>query len=470
MFMNRKKMNYPLRVKNSFYFCLVVVCFFSCLLNTDVAKALSKNSFIIYEHDHHKGKKRTFSDITKNYSENKIYSIKGTKLHDEVSSMKWNFQKGIKVTLTEHNDGSGRFFTMTGTGQDKNTKNNNFKDCMSAWKWEGLISNNSFIIYKHDHYRGKSRTFSDITKNYKENKRYSIKGTKLHDEVSSMKWNLPKGIEVVLTEHNDGEGRYFNMTGKGKDKDTKNNNFKDCMSSWKWLGPIPENTVILYEHTNFKGKKRTIRNLTSYKDNHVYILDDKLHDKMSSFRWNLPPGVKFEIFEHKDGKGNSIVVERKDSCSSVKPGTSPLVENLDVGYFPGNKGFCDMASSWMWYTKKETTITKKTITKNIDFKNTTSFIQMENEAEIVFAKLIIRNWKRPKDPKIKVVQPGAQPLIYEYINYTNEEWDVLLSEYILFPIKKGMPLLKKKNIHGPWNIEISGNPEFVELLLTIKEL
>lgn len=71
--------------------------------------------------------------------------------------------------------------------------------------------------------------------NFAESALHSLKGTALHDRVSSLRWDLPDDVVVVLYEHTNGTGRtYLVPSGRGSDASTHDDNFKDCASSWRW--------------------------------------------------------------------------------------------------------------------------------------------------------------------------------------------------------------------------------------------
>jgi hypothetical protein len=90
---------------------------------------------------------------------------------------------------------------------------------------------NFFKAYKDKEFKG---DFIDLEIDYYQNdKIYSLEGSKIYDEMSSIKWDIPTGAEVFIYEESDGSGRFYSMTGKGEDSDTHSNNtsehdFKDC--------------------------------------------------------------------------------------------------------------------------------------------------------------------------------------------------------------------------------------------------
>lgn len=100
-------------------------------------RAVPKNSVILYEHKKYNkekaGRKRIIT-VTE-YSPTSLYSLHVIDFKDCLSSLKWNLDTGIVLTLYENHGGGGRQYQIWGTGKDSDTHNNDFKDCASSWNW-----------------------------------------------------------------------------------------------------------------------------------------------------------------------------------------------------------------------------------------------------------------------------------------------------------------------------------------------
>lgn len=99
------------------------------------AKGAPKNSLILYEHQNfeERGRRRIIS-VT-DHSATSIHSLHQIDFKDCLSSLRWNLDEGIVVTLYEDHDGGGRQYQVWGKGQDPTTHDNDFKDCASSWNW-----------------------------------------------------------------------------------------------------------------------------------------------------------------------------------------------------------------------------------------------------------------------------------------------------------------------------------------------
>ena len=91
----------------------------------------------------------------------------------------------------------------------------------------------SITLYEDQNYKG--RRYHISLANKVEGKLYSVQPQRLNDKMSSIKWDTPSNVRVILYEHPNGTGRkYIRGGGKSGDKDTHNNDFKDCASSYRW--------------------------------------------------------------------------------------------------------------------------------------------------------------------------------------------------------------------------------------------
>ena len=99
-------------------------------------------SFTLFENTEFGGRALTFHLDA--HAENALHSIKGTDLHDRVSSLTWDLPADTLVILFEHDDGTGRAYPFgPGTGADASTHDKDFKDCATTWRWTTLSSMHS---------------------------------------------------------------------------------------------------------------------------------------------------------------------------------------------------------------------------------------------------------------------------------------------------------------------------------------
>jgi len=95
-------------------------------------------TFILYKHENFSGNSHTVN--LGDYDINTLHSFGGLDIHDDLSSLSWNVDANVLVTLYEHDDGTGRRYSFgPGTGSDNSTHGgDDFKDCVSSWRWTRL--------------------------------------------------------------------------------------------------------------------------------------------------------------------------------------------------------------------------------------------------------------------------------------------------------------------------------------------
>ncbi len=341
-----------------------MICLFSIvfLFIASISHAIPPNTVIIYEHHNFQGKSLTVSPVTEKAA-NALHSLKGTGLHDEMSSYRYNLPEGVEFIFYEHSDGNGRAIRLSGTSEHSDTKRNNFKDCASAWKWfYKNIPSDTVIFYEHKNYGGKVVTASGATKQ-DEDKYHSLKGSGVHDESSSIRWNIPPGKRVMLYVHSDGDGNAYELNGKGDDPDTHDNGLGDNISSWRWFADkLPINTAELYKHSHFGGKAIKITPVTRYPENRLNSLKGTgLHDEITSIRWNLEKGIVFALYQDDQITNRNMWLTNEGEIRKLDPSKSTF---LGVTFSVGTSGedasagpvirpedapgYNDCFSTWKW--------------------------------------------------------------------------------------------------------------------------
>ncbi len=147
------------------------------------------------------------------------------------------------------------------------------------------------------------------------------------DSVTSIKWNLPAGTVVLLTQHENGTGDRAAIWGAGQMGSVSPLKFNDKISGWAWynvgglesaetapLPPaatpttnLPEGTVELYQDAGLRGEMTTVPFVRTERMGMMQELEgEHLADRVSSLRWNLPRGVLLVLHENADGTGRQL--------------------------------------------------------------------------------------------------------------------------------------------------------------------
>jgi hypothetical protein len=201
--------------------------------------------------------------------------------------------------------------------------------------WNSAHAQSFVTLYTHKNFQGKQKTLSMDRNN--EDKIQSLNGTGFDDRASSIRCDLEDGITVVLYEHSDRDGRALILTGRNQDDDLRNRGMGDKISAWKWFGAPQLNSVYIYEHICWGGKRYAISVVDGHSENSLFSLGGTgLHDKMSSIRYYLEPNLFVTFFEHNNGSGRRYTV--------------PPLHRGEIGGDPNlhNRNFGDCASAWKW--------------------------------------------------------------------------------------------------------------------------
>lgn len=176
----------------------------------------------------------------------------------------------------------------------------------------------------------------------------------IRDDMSSVQWNLPPGVVVVLYEDKAGRGEQLVLWGKGRSRSLDRLDFDDKVSRWAWFHvggatrpPVFEITppygtshltsalkdsIEILQHTDLGGRMAPIANITAHEPAALHKIPNNLGDKMSSLRWSLPPGVVVIFTENASGSGRQL-------------GIWGSAESPRLLYWDFN----DKASRWSWF-------------------------------------------------------------------------------------------------------------------------
>ena len=179
------------------------------------------------------------------------------------------------------------------------------------------------------------------------------------DSMTSLRWNLPPGVLVVLYEDAEGRGNQMAVWGSGQVNSVSPWKFNDRVSRWAWYyigdgqvktvsdalvrgrsqrppgasptAALPVGTIEFYQNAGLKGTLTTVGPIDRLQQAE-YHDPGRATDSMSSLRWNLPPGIVAVLYEDAGGLGRQLVIWGSGQYDSVS--------RFD---------FNDKVSRWAWY-------------------------------------------------------------------------------------------------------------------------
>jgi hypothetical protein len=191
-------------------------------------------------------------------------------LGDSMTSVRWNLPPGVVVVFYEDGTGKGEQLVLWGKGQYSDLQKLDFSDKASRWAWYDIggsrdASRNSKSQIPPRASEPNSATVSDnamqfyVDRNFRDDMKQvsSVTGTAagelqelpspMRDSLTSMRWNLPEGVIVMLYQDADAGKQQMAIWGQGEMKDLDILDFNDKASRWSWAyvgAPMTEKPAV----------------------------------------------------------------------------------------------------------------------------------------------------------------------------------------------------------------------------------
>jgi len=220
------------------------------------------------------------------------------------------------------------------------------------------VNDDAVQLFRDSDFKNDFAPLDGVTKSNKGGQTYDLPD-ELNDSLSSVRWNLPAGVVVVLYEDVGPKGEQLALWGKGQVSHLAKFDFNDKASRWAWYyvggvtspsrnlqdaasnGPlgaeigssaIGEDALEMFKDKNFKNTSATVSGVTGHPSATLERLPKDLPDSMTSLRWNLPPGVVVVFYQDASGL--------KQQAAIWGSGQMPDIDVWD---------FNDKVSRWGWY-------------------------------------------------------------------------------------------------------------------------
>lgn len=186
----------------------------------------------------------------------------------------------------------------------------------------------------------------------------------LSSTMSSVRWNLPRGVLVVFYEKPQARGEQLIVWGAGQAPNLTTWEFNDKAARWAWFdvgGGMPtaqsdaaklrpfgadalattlaDNSLELFRDAKFESGMTPVSQVTSAKAGELQKVPGGMDDDLTSLRWSLPEGVVVILYEDADGRKARVAIWGKGQMANL-----------------GRWDFNDKVSRWSWaYIGSETT-------------------------------------------------------------------------------------------------------------------
>jgi hypothetical protein len=217
---------------------------------TEVEGAIAQSSIYMFDQRDFQGKVTRIENIT-TQPPGATDRVGGRS--DSMTSLKWDLPPGVVVTFYENADATGDTFTIWGRGQLESVAKWAFNDKVSRYAWYNVGSSSAasadldrgritphnarpttnvpadtIELYTDRDLKGRLTTLHPVTGQGMDYQ--SVKDA--DDRMTSLRWNLPEGVLVVLYDNVDGTGRQMAIWGKGEMETVSPYNMNDRVSSW----------------------------------------------------------------------------------------------------------------------------------------------------------------------------------------------------------------------------------------------
>lgn len=221
--------------------------------------APTENSFTVFRDTNLEGTSAQVTPVTSGRPS--VLTELDKTVRGKVKSLEWSLPRGVIVIFYEKTNGTGRQLPVWGTGARDSLKNADFEKRAAAWIWAYVDGWEDAPGFIRDGLRSRPLMTQESKERIVENTLELYRGVGARDtkpdrvvkvdavtnlpegelqrmpkamdnKASSMRWNLPPGVVVVLYDLVNGQKRRMPIWGNGEMMDMRFMN--DRVSAWAW--------------------------------------------------------------------------------------------------------------------------------------------------------------------------------------------------------------------------------------------
>lgn len=196
------------------------------------------------------------------------------------------------------------------------------------------VADNTVRVFRDARFEGREQVIHPVTA--ERPYRLHVLDKKLRDRVSSLEWNLPPGVVVVFYDETNGTGRQYVIWGSGRRAELDDADFKKRAAAWVWIyvdgwedAPseirsgfsvrplmtsesrerLAEDTLEFHKDVGVRDKGKDLLRIEAVTDRpqgDLQPMPAGLDNKVTSLRWNLPPGRIVVLYDNADGTGRRM--------------------------------------------------------------------------------------------------------------------------------------------------------------------
>lgn len=167
---------------------------------------------------------------------------------DKASAVRWLLPSGWQYLAFEHTNCKGRLLRLEGTGQPRSIRDlgrSGWGDKISSGRFARTVVTNTrdgwVELFDDDGFRDRRLEIRGYgaSKAIRDYKKITVEGKRgFGDKVSSVRWQLPRGVTYRLYQHDSYRGRTLSLTGTGRIREISNldsHRFGDEVSSSRYV-------------------------------------------------------------------------------------------------------------------------------------------------------------------------------------------------------------------------------------------
>lgn len=215
---------------------------------------LSENTIQICVDNDFKGEQNTVKDVLKMHQPGTMNELPAN-FDDSITSLRWNIEPGVLVVLFEDPTGKGQQLALWGKGQIPDLGKVDFNETASRWAWynvgggaqtrstgdvqlphgaqpsDGSEPVGSMVFFDDQNYLEDPDRVNGLSGIKAGEWREFTNGKE--NAASSMRWNLPEGVIVILAAEDGGNDNII-LFGEGQNPDLAACDFNNRASRWSW--------------------------------------------------------------------------------------------------------------------------------------------------------------------------------------------------------------------------------------------